>query len=752
MNQLDDTKEKIRAAVDIRQYAESRGVKKRNGRFVPPWRPDSDSGGLSVSADAWHDHARNEGGDIFTFVQRLDKVSFRDALRSVARYAEITLPESEPRDTPPAKKRIVETYDYTDEDGATLFQVLRYEPKSFRQRRPDGNGGYVWNLKGARRVLYNLPGIAKAERVFICEGEKDCDALSAAGVTATTSPAGAGKFLPEYAGCLEGKEIIVIPDNDAPGKQHAEDVAAKVHERARLVKVLQIPGLPAKGDVSDWLSNGGNVAELMRLADDAAAWEPQKDGRAKTSPENGKLGGREKTAWTELANRFVETIRDDAGNLLVRFHRGQWYRYRAGCYESVSRDEIRGDVMQWLREDSPRNATNNGREIVIGHLAAADVCLMPSRVQAPVWIDAAGTFPSAAGWIAMSSGLLHVRNLARRMNGESVPDDSVFREHTPQFFSTWKLDYNFEHAAACEKWGDYICTAQGTEGARVLQMLFGLSLVPDCSYNVAFFLFGEGGTGKSVALYVLRHLVGDRNVCCLPLAQFADKFSTYKLTESLVNIVGDGAEEDGTSGNMRQIEGVFKDVTDGGMIAIERKHQEPGQAPAIARCIFATNSLPHFSDRSSAMWDRLRIIPFERRFRGTVEEQPRLKFEIVENELPGVFAWAVMGLADLLKEPSGRFPEHPAGFAVKDAHRAACDPERCFLEEHYQRGDGWTETKAAYSQFRAWLADNGYRSRTEATFAEAVRRVFGIRKERARITGEQKVVYRNLQSKVQDDF
>jgi hypothetical protein len=93
----------------------------------------------------------------------------------------------------PSKPRITATYPYTDEDGVVLYEVLRYHPKDFRQRRPDGAGNWVWNTQGVRRVLFHLPQVLPAEHVVLAEGEKDVLALEGAGFVATTAPGGAGR-------------------------------------------------------------------------------------------------------------------------------------------------------------------------------------------------------------------------------------------------------------------------------------------------------------------------------------------------------------------------------------------------------------------------------------------------------------------------------------------------------------------------------------------------------------------------------
>jgi AAA domain/Toprim-like len=169
-------------------------------------------------------------------------------------------------------RREVAAYDYTDERGVLLSQNVRFEPKDFRQRRPDGRGDWVWSMEGVRRVPYRLPELAEQARVFIAEGEKDCDALWALGVAATTNAAGAGKWTEEHTAALTSAaiaDVIVLPDNDAPGEKHAHAVAASCHAAGLRVRILRLPDLPPKGDVSDWLIAGHTRDELLDLADAA---------------------------------------------------------------------------------------------------------------------------------------------------------------------------------------------------------------------------------------------------------------------------------------------------------------------------------------------------------------------------------------------------------------------------------------------------------------------------------------------------
>ena len=169
--------------------------------------------------------------------------------------------------------RIAAAYDYRDERGGLLFQVVRLrDPKDFRQRKPDA-GRWTWKTKDVRKVPYRLPELLAADParpVFVVEGEKDADRLAALGLTATTNPAGAGKWRHLDAAAVRaaftGRVVVVLPDNDGPGRQHAADVAERLAGIAATVRVVELPDLPDKGDVSDWLDAGGTAEALLDLA------------------------------------------------------------------------------------------------------------------------------------------------------------------------------------------------------------------------------------------------------------------------------------------------------------------------------------------------------------------------------------------------------------------------------------------------------------------------------------------------------
>lgn len=154
-------------------------------------------------------------------------------------------------------------YAYYDELGTHLYDVVKFPPKEFRQRRADGE----WSMRGVRRVLYRLPELTKQAVVYIAEGEKDVNRLWREGLAATCNVGGAGKWKPDLTVQLKAaavERVVLLPDNDTPGRTHMQQVADSCRQAGLSVKVLGLP-VPAKGDVSDWFDAGHTKAELIAL-------------------------------------------------------------------------------------------------------------------------------------------------------------------------------------------------------------------------------------------------------------------------------------------------------------------------------------------------------------------------------------------------------------------------------------------------------------------------------------------------------
>jgi hypothetical protein len=182
-------------------------------------------------------------------------------------------------DRPKPQPRIIASYDYTDTGRDVSYQVVKYDPKGFRQRQPDGNGGWLWKSSD-RRTLYRLPDLKKfpSATVFVTEGEKDSDRIASLGHCATTVAMGAWAGVPVMV--LAGRVVVIVEDNDEPGRKKALEAAQALHGTAKSIRIVVLPGLgprlPHGGkDVSDWLDdNTGNAGNFVDVCWDTPLWLP----------------------------------------------------------------------------------------------------------------------------------------------------------------------------------------------------------------------------------------------------------------------------------------------------------------------------------------------------------------------------------------------------------------------------------------------------------------------------------------------
>ncbi len=242
---------------------------------------------IDLKNGRWYDHEAECGGGVVDLIKRkgVQNGGVSDWLRDNLGLQD-RAPEKQQE-----RKEIEATFDYTDEHGALLFQAVRYRfvdakgqvvvkdgkpKKTYSQRRPDGAGGWVWSLKGVRIVPYMLSDLLEAlaedRMVFIAEGERKVDTLREMGCPATCNPMGAGKWPSGFSEIFAGANIVILPDNDDAGVRHTDLVAFALSPNAASIRVLELPGLPPKGDIIEWQQAGGTPEQLYELAERAPLW------------------------------------------------------------------------------------------------------------------------------------------------------------------------------------------------------------------------------------------------------------------------------------------------------------------------------------------------------------------------------------------------------------------------------------------------------------------------------------------------
>lgn len=196
-------------------------------------------------------------------------------------------------------KRTIYGYANPDDGDKVQHETVRDDlpngGKEIRQRRPDGKGGYVWNLDGVQLLLYRLPELRAAdpaEPVFAVAGEKCVEIMRSHGFVATTNPLGEGPQKWDRVGELarqelRGRAVIVFGDNDQPGREHAAHVAQSLHDVVKSIKVLDVIDLPPKGDCEQYFSAGHTAEELRELAANTKEWSPQASAATTETPSEG---------------------------------------------------------------------------------------------------------------------------------------------------------------------------------------------------------------------------------------------------------------------------------------------------------------------------------------------------------------------------------------------------------------------------------------------------------------------------------
>jgi hypothetical protein len=294
---------------------------------------------VDLKKGVWFDHESNIGGGVLDLINRH---------KGLSREAAITWLEDQGLKPKPNGKgslgEIEKIYPYRDEAGAVLFEVVRFRPKDFRQRRSERD----WSVKGVRQVPYRLPEVLEAIKlgrtIAIVEGEKDADNLWRIGIAATCNAGGANKWKPVLNDHFKGADVVIIPDHDPPtrdkqtgeplfhpdgqliipGRDHARDVARNLSGVAGRLRVLDLAkvwtGIPEKADISDFLKSGVTREMLDLLIADAPDYvkpaEPEPGPQPEPSPQK-------PSPWINMATWDTDPIPEQDWTVLNRFPRRQ---------------------------------------------------------------------------------------------------------------------------------------------------------------------------------------------------------------------------------------------------------------------------------------------------------------------------------------------------------------------------------------------------------------------------------------------
>ncbi len=438
----------------------------------------------------------------------------------------------------------------------------------------------------------------------------------------------------------------------------------------------------------------------------------------------------------DCADLIVDELMRTEEIIDTRMWRQRWWRYKKNGWGEAQPSDIQGGIVTWLRRqpDYRRHANRTYTGNVMLNLGSNDLCLLPSHLAPPIWLD---TKQSAPNWMRFKNNkIVNVVNWARRLNGEDVSDHDIVRKCTPNLFSMDTVDYDWDPDATASRFAQFLGEVMpNPDDMALLCCMMGLALTDITRHEVFFVLYGCGQNGKSVTLSIIEAMVGRHNVAHVDLGQLSDKFATWPLSEKKLNVCGD-LRTDMIRSELAHVEGLFKDWVSGGTVECERKGKDKYDAKCRARFVMATNHLPGFADTSDGIWRRMRIIKYPNQI--TEEDRDAgLSETIIKSEMPGVLNWALDGLAMILQK-SG-VPDSPQALDIKRAHRKACDRERLFVEETgYEPSDDVLRIscKDLYDEYAGWARDNGYRAKGKQNFLARLQQIMPtITVKKARVEG-----------------
>jgi putative DNA primase/helicase len=437
-----------------------------------------------------------------------------------------------------------------------------------------------------------------------------------------------------------------------------------------------------------------------------------------------------------LANKFLKTLRNSVGILLLRFYRGEFWQYDTGRYRRTSEHTVKAALTRTIRAIF-KNSDERDR---YGHIFKVGCSLLRNVLQAlvsiievdetwemPCWLSGKG--PEV---IPVKNGLLSVPELTSLEKG--VNGATVLLRPSPDLFSPVVVPVEYDPKAACPQWLAFLRRVLENDLERIalVQEWFGYCLVFDTSAQKFLLLVGDGANGKSVLVAILEWLLGSANVSHVPLEQFGERFQIATTQGKLANIASEVNEID------KVAEGYLKQFTGGDMMHFERKGRDPISAKPTARLTVCSNHNPSFHDRSQGLWRRMNYVPFN----VTIpegEQDPHL-IEKLREELPGILNWALEGLVRYRRQK--RFTQPAVCLQALEEYRRESNPAGMFLADRCEAGPNEiVQCEHLYEAYREWCHGHGYRPLNDKHFGKEVRRVFkkGVERRKRALMGDNRV-------------
>lgn len=629
------------------------------------------------------------------------------------------------------EKDIEAIYKFYDENGDLAYEKIRKKGKKFLHRRYiDGAeiwgmeegiytetfpGSKSWSIKerpgakkayypGQEQLLYNLPGVIKGikeeQTIFITEGEKDSDSLITRGLIATTTSIGAtkgdlGKKWPSrFNSFFKGANVVLLPDNDEPGKRFMEHIAIELKNIANNIKIVELPDLSKKEDITDWLEYGNDIYDLQALV--------------KRTDEFIEFKGNiiYDYNWSDVGNaeRLISLHGKD---IKFNVNSGKWYVWNGVNWELDNSFKVENLYRTVLRRF--QNAIPNI------NISDDEIATKKQQEKAKGFVlrnETDGKIKSVLNQAKTFKGINFMESdkddyLFNTPNGTINLRDLSQKKHDRKDLITQCSNYSFNRENdKCPNWIAFLnrifCNDQ--ELINYVQKAVGYSLTGDMSEQCLFMLWGGGANGKSTFVKALEDIMG-----------------TYAATikgETLMEKNG----QDGARGDLARLtnkrvviaselqegqvfnEPLLKVLSAGETLPVRFMYQEEFMLKPKFKLWIMTNKKPKVKGNDHGIWRRWRMIPFKYKFTEK-EKDPNFYEEKLKPELEGILLWAITGY-QMWKEQGFEAPKEVME-AVED-YKMDMDQVARFIEDCCKVGEEYECTGSAmYDKYINWCIAEG---------------------------------------------
>lgn len=367
-----------------------------------------------------------------------------------------------------------------------------------------------------------------------------------------------------------------------------------------------------------------------------------------------------------VPRRLAESIVKEVSFATLRGSNKVYY-YDDGIFKEGGEDKIKVMCMQKLGDVFKINFYNETLAFIQG-LTLVD----PNSIN--------------SGWINMNNGLYDVNT-------------GLFIKHTNEIFTISRVPIDYDEKADCPFFKDKLKEKIDFDTEQTVQEMFGYCFLPGQRYEVAFLLYGRPRTMKSTVLYALSSILGDDCLTSFELQDLCDnQFTIAYLFGKLANICAD------LSSRSLRDTGKFMELVGGDKMTVCRKYEHPITFYPPTKLIFSANVIPATGNKNLAFYRRWILLKFDKQTKPE-EVDPHMRDKIDE-ELPGIFNWAMSGLKRLLS--FDRFTSKLTPEEVKDLYERNSDTISSFIINRINSDDddGVITKRRVYNEYLKYCKDN----------------------------------------------